>query len=465
MAFLSLFQSSTLSTLSEVVFSNSYYGDNPIGSNFYFIPFTMFSVAIVSVLLGSIYEEYAEVRRLETRRCLDNAAACTDAAFTLLSKADLKGIEMEKFVEAAKLTSSLPRDIIIAIFQVHAFNGLLDLQNFWKAMMVIDISSRNHESRLSFCLSRCLPGITFESGPRWNQMRKYLGLASACTVIGNAVFVGLLYREDNRDEWSQLDRIDNIFWCLSILEVGAPLFVMGYKKATGDVIRRMEQVLVLGGTLLAAAAYTLSLYDLVADAETFIGCYRRLRQFRFLAVLARALNMKAQLYTFIGISHTIVQSVAILVIPAYIYAVVGMELYAGKAIVCPHSNDWCELAFDTENPASKKEEMMAEMIDRDTLQLNFDDFHHSLLTTYMISVMGGPPAATFSLYAFSESYSVAVIYFSIMYLVLVFMGMSLVAARVAEDVSFLFTSNSNRAAASYPTFLKIRTLIQLSYYG
>ena len=142
-----------------------------------------------------------------------------------------------------------------------------------------------------------------------------------------------------------------------------------------------------------------------------------------------------------------------------------MELYAGKAIVCPHSNDWCELAFDTENPASKKEEMMAEMIDRDTLQLNFDDFHHSLLTTYMISVMGGPPAATFSLYAFSESYSVAVIYFSIMYLVLVFMGMSLVAARVAEDVSFLFTSNSNRAAASYPTFLKIRTLIQLSYYG
>ena len=88
----------------------------------------MFSVAIVSVLLGSIYEEYAEVRRLETRRCLDNAAACTDAAFTLLSKADLKGIEMENFVEAAKLTSSLPRDIIIAIFQVHALNGLLDLQ-------------------------------------------------------------------------------------------------------------------------------------------------------------------------------------------------------------------------------------------------------------------------------------------------------------------------------------------------
>ena len=74
---------------------------------------------------------------------------------------------------------------------------------------------------------------------------------------------------------------------------------------------------------------------------------------------------------------------------------------------------------------------------------NFDDFHHSVLSTYMIAVMGGPPAGTFSLYAFSSSYVTAVAFFSVLYVVLVFMGMSLVTAKVAEQYSEKIKENDS----------------------
>ena len=54
--------------------------------------------------------------------------------------------------------------------------------------------------------------------------------------------------------------------------------------------------------------------DVAAKA---IGTYRRLRQFRFLSVVARVLGLKTNLHTMMTLSETVAQSLVLLLIPTW----------------------------------------------------------------------------------------------------------------------------------------------------
>ena len=366
-AFITLFQTSTLSTLTEVVFVNDYYADpqRRVYSNFFFVPFTIFSVAMMSVMLGSIYEVYAEVRNAAASRNLRDSAACANEAFKVLRRGKhANGVQEAEFCAAMRLVTALPAPTCASLFRVHSErSGVMSLQGFWASILHADMATQNRESMTARCLAFCLPGLKLSQG---NSARRILLICRVCScvlAVLNVVLMGQ-YRESNRDHWDFLDKVDNMFWAITVLEVFGALVVMGFKRTAEDSIRQLECWVVLGGTSLC---FGVPVFYSSTSVSSVVGVYRRIRLFRALSVLARTFGLKSNLRTMLSITSTVLLSVILLMIPTYGYAILGMELYAGKGVTCPEDGGWCELAFDVDAPETEKEEVMTAFASEDTV--------------------------------------------------------------------------------------------------